>query len=321
MGIQSLVAGSVENLHADQVTVIDQYGKVLSPDIKHGDTGRTENQLALRKEVEAYLSQKAGIMLDRVLGPGRSVVQVDATLNFEKIDRERELYDPQNTVVRSEVRNETTDPTTGSSDENSTTNYEINRTVEHIIGETGGVKLLSVAVFVDGNYAELQDGGAPLYQPLTDDEVAQLRRIVQTAVGLNAGRGDHIEIVNMQFRQPEIEEPAPFVNNWMGLVTQYGEKAFLFLLLGILLLSLRKGLGGLMSMNLPQPRVRVVQAADTRETEHFDGIPDMDDQVINDIKDFASDNPERVADVVQSWIHEMNLGNESKEAVGDSSER
>ena len=321
LGIQSLVAGSVENLYADQVTVIDQYGKVLSSEIKDGDTGRTENQLALRKEVEAYLSQKAGIMLDRVLGSGRSVVQVDATLNFEKIDRERELYDPQNTVVRSEVRNETTDSATGDSDENSTTNYEINRTVEHIVGETGGVKLLSVAVFVDGNYAELEDGGAPLYQPLTDDEVAQLRRIVQTAVGLNTARGDQIEIVNMQFRQQEIAEPTPFVNNWMGMVTQYGGKAFLFLLFGILLLSLRKGLGGLMSMNAMQPRVRVAQAVETREAEHFDGIPDMDDQVINDIKDFASDNPDRVADVVQSWIHEMNLGNEPKEAVGDSSER
>ena len=320
-GIQSLVAGSVENLQANQVTVIDQYGKVLSPDIKDGDTGRSENQLALRKEVEGYLAQKAMIMLDRVLGPGRSVVQVDATLNFEKIERERELYDPLNTVVRSEVRNETTDPTSGSSDENSTTNYEINRTVEHIVGETGGVKLLSVAVFVDGKYAELQDGGAPLYQPLTDDEVAQLRRIVQTAVGLNTVRGDQIEIVNMQFLQPEIAEPAPFVNNWMGMVTQYGGKAFLFILFGILLISLRKGLSGLMSLKVIQPRVRIVQAADNRESEHFDGIPDMDDQVINDIKDFASDNPERVADVVQSWIHEMNLGNETREAVGDSSER
>ena len=61
-GIQSLVAGSVENLVADQVTVIDQYGSVLSPDIKDGDTGRTESQLALRKEVEGYL---AGKQLDR----------------------------------------------------------------------------------------------------------------------------------------------------------------------------------------------------------------------------------------------------------------
>jgi flagellar M-ring protein FliF len=77
-GIRSLVAGSVENLATEQVTVIDQYGKVLSPKIKDGDTGRTESQLALRKEVEGHLAQKAGVMLDSVLGPGRSVIQVDA---------------------------------------------------------------------------------------------------------------------------------------------------------------------------------------------------------------------------------------------------
>jgi len=160
VGIQSLVAGSVENLGPQHVTVIDQYGKVLSQGIKDGETGRTESQLALRKEVEGYLAQKAGLMLDGVLGQGRSIVQVDATLNFEKIDREREIYDPQNTVVRSEVINEMSDPETGGTDENSTTNYEINRTVEHIVGEIGGVKRLSVAVFVDGNYMK-RPGTAP----------------------------------------------------------------------------------------------------------------------------------------------------------------
>ncbi len=320
-GIQSLVAGSVENLTAEQVTVIDQFGTVLSQEIKDGDTGRTEDQLALRKEVESYLAQKAGVMLDRVLGPGRSIIQVDATLNFEKIDRERELYDPQNTVVRSEVRNETTDPQTGGTDENSTTNYEINRTVEHIVGQTGGVKRLSVAVFVDGHYEAAQDGAAPLYLPLTEEEVTQLQRIVQTAVGLDTARGDQIEIVNMQFPRPETSEPVLFAPNWMRLVTQYGGKAFLFLMFGIVLLGLRKGLTGLLDMDIPQTRSRIPSAVDRKDTEHFEGIPDMDDQVINDIKDYASENPDRVADVVQSWIHEMNLGNAPKETVGDSSDR
>jgi flagellar M-ring protein FliF len=320
-GIQSLVAGSVENLSADQVTVIDQFGKVLSVEIQDGDAGRTESQLALRKEVESHLAQKAGAMLDRVLGQGRSIVQVDATLNFEKIDREREVYDPQNTVVRSEVRNETTDPQTGGSDENSTTNYEINRTVEHIVGETGGVKRLSVAVFVDGHYEAAQDGNAPMYMPLGEAEVAQLRRIVQTAVGLDAVRGDQIEIVNMQFRRQEISEPGPFAPNWMRMVTQYGGKAFLVLMFGIVLLSLRKGLGGLLAMDFPRTPRQIPAAGEPGGTEHFEGIPDMDDQVINDIKDYASDNPDRVADVVQSWIHEMNLGDAPEEKVGESSER
>ena len=137
-GIQALVAGSVEDLTVDSVTVIDQGGRVLSAAAQDDETGRTENQLGLRKEVEDYLTGKAGSMLDKVLGPGRSIVRVDATLNFEKIDREREIYDPASTVVRSEVRNEETNPANGGTTENSTTNYEINRTVEHIVGQVGG---------------------------------------------------------------------------------------------------------------------------------------------------------------------------------------
>ena len=49
MGIQSLVAGSVENLAIESVTVIDQNGKVLSSPIQDEETGRTESQLAMRK--------------------------------------------------------------------------------------------------------------------------------------------------------------------------------------------------------------------------------------------------------------------------------
>jgi flagellar M-ring protein FliF len=320
-GIQSLVAGSVENLDSSQVTVIDQFGKVLSVEIKGGETGRTEDQLTLRKEVEGYLTQKVGLMLDRVLGPGRSIVQVDATLNFEKIDSERETFDPRATVVRSEVRNETTDTVNGNTDDNNTTNYEINRTVEHIVGDTGGVNRLSVAVFVDGHYEAAQNDTPPLYLPLTEDEMAQLRRIVQTAVGLDPARGDQIEIVNMQFSQPEVTEPDPFGPNWTGLVTRYGPKTFLFILFVVILLSLRKGVSRFLSAEFPQTGRRVSSAVDNRDSEHFEGIPDMDDQVINDIKDYASVNPDRVADVVQSWIHEMNLGDAPKETVGDNSER
>ena len=46
--------------------------------------------------------------------------------------------------------------------------------------------------------------------------------------------------------------------------------------------------------------VAVAASAENPESEHFDGIPDMDDQVINDIKDYASENPDRVADVVKT---------------------
>ncbi|MCB1183244.1 flagellar M-ring protein FliF [bacterium] len=316
-GIQSLVSGSVENLDAENVTVLDQNGKILSSAAADDEVGRSESQLALRKEVEDHLAGKAATMLDGVLGPGRSIVRVDATLNFEKIDREREIYDPAATVVRSEVRNESNDPQTGGTNEESTTNYEINRTVERIVGHTGGIKNISVAVFVDGHY-ETGEDGAVAYQPLSEDELGQLRRVVQTAVGLNAVRGDQIEVVNMQFQQQELPGggAAP---DWMGLVGQYGGKLVLLIAFGVIVLTLRKNLGGLLgsfTAGGTSPAAAAVAAAHD-EPEHFEGIPEMDDRIIGDIKEYASENPERVAEVIQSWIREIDLSGNVREAVGD----
>lgn len=318
-GIQSLVSGSVENLELENVSVIDQNGKVLSVASTDDDAGRTESQLALRKEVESYLSEKASSMLDQVLGAGRSIVRVDATLNFEKIDRQREIYDPAATVVRSEERQETNDPSTGGTDENSITNYEINRTVEHIVGDVGGINNLSVAVFVDGHYEPGAEGGAPVYQPLADEELGQLRRVVQTAVGLNTVRGDQIEIVNMQFQQQGegAGSPGGLNPDWVGIVTQYGGKVLLLIVLAVVALTLKKNVGNLLSEAFqPPPPVAEVSDAETEELESFDGIPELNDQVIDDIQEYASENPERVAEVIQSWIHEVDLGKPAKRAVG-----
>ena len=319
LGIQSLVAGSVENLGIENVTVIDQMGKVLSSPHQDEEAGRSESQLALRKEVESYLALKAESMLDQVLGAGRAIVRVDATLNFEKIDREREIFDPK-TVVRSEEREESTEPDTGGNKEISTTNYEVNRTVEHIVGETGGIKNLSVAVFVDGNYEPGEDGGEPVYTPLPEDEIGQLRRIVQTAVGLNTVRGDQIEIVNMQFQQERyLGTGGGMAPDWLGLVTRYGGKLVLILMLGGMVMGLRKNISQVVDKAFQPagPSPAATQEAAEEIPDHFEGIPEINDTVIQDIQEYAAENPERVAEVIQSWIHNIDLGPKTKAAVGD----
>ncbi len=53
------------------------------------------------------------------------------------------------------------------------------------------------------------------------------------------------------------------------------------------------------------------------ELEHFDGIPELSHQVVEDIQDYASENPERVAEVIQAWIHDIDLsGTGARKAVG-----
>jgi len=326
-GVQALVAAGVGNLAPEHVTVLDQHGRVLSRTGRDDDTARGDSPLALRKEVEGYLAQKATSMLDRVLGPGRSIVRVDATLNLEKVDREQETFDPSRTVVRSETHTESNDARDGTS-EQSETSYEINRTVERIVGQAGGISGLSVAVFVDGHYGPAADGGAPVYQPLSDGELDQLERIVRTTVGLNAGRGDRIEVVNMPFRQPEeLSGPGTGVD-WVGLANRYGGRILLLVALAAVLVTLRRNVGRLLDESpggdpaaTAAGTVRgsgpaAAAAPDEPELEHFDGIPEATHPVVEEIQDYAAENPERVAEVIQAWIQDIDLAGGARKAVG-----
>jgi flagellar M-ring protein FliF len=313
-GIQSLVAGSVEGLPVGNVTVLDQRGNVMSSSHSDDMYGQTEGQLALKQEVEAYLADKAQSLLTGVLGDGRSLVRVDATLNFEKIDTERTTFDPDSPVIRSEERQETAASGGPSGGSTSVTNYEISQTVERIVGETGGIKAISVAVFVDGIYTPGADGQPATYQPRADEELNQLKRIVQTAVGLNATRGDLIEVVNMQFQpQLEVEEKGGFAapGGPLEMVGQYGGKGLLILLLVGMLLMFKKNVSQAMeavfrpgSFSGGSPASTGGGGGGGAPADRFEGLPVMTDQMVEDVREYAAENPQRVADVVQSWIHE-----------------
>jgi flagellar biosynthesis/type III secretory pathway M-ring protein FliF/YscJ len=108
--------------------------------------------------------------------------------------------------------------------------------------------------------------------------------------------------------------------DWVGIVTQYGGKVVLIIMLGVLVLSLRKSVGQVVAEAFQPGSARgAAEAAGEEEVpEHFDGIPEMNDTVIHDIKEYASENPERVAEVIQSWIHDVDMGPlKAKAAVGD----
>ena len=156
-------------------------------------------------------------MLDGVLGAGRALVRVTADLNFQQLERTSETYDPNSPSVRSEERSKVTnavadksdeaaESTEDASEENTITNYELNKTVEHIINAVGGVDRLSLAVMVDGTYNEVEtaDGVESIYQPRPQEELDRLAAIVKNAVGFDPQRNDQIEIVNIAFDRRDL---------------------------------------------------------------------------------------------------------------------
>lgn len=197
-GITHLVAGSVEGLSPNDITVLDTEGRTLTlPQNETSLAGLSSEQLDIQRGVESYLSGKAQSMLAGVVGEGKVIVQVSADLDFEKVEKTVETWDGDNPVVRSEQRT-TTPSGAGAVGESSVTNYEIGKTVAHVVDGVGTVKKLTVAVLVDGT-TSVDDKGKAAYQARSEDEMAKLAAVVKNAVGFDPARGDLVEVANVPF--------------------------------------------------------------------------------------------------------------------------
>jgi flagellar M-ring protein FliF len=226
-----LVANSVEGLQPSAVTVVDNRGTVLSGNQDEDSVGGlSAGQLASRRTIEQYLGQKAQGMLEKVLGPGQAVVRVAVEVNTETINRTEEKFDPDGQVARTttttEEANNSTTPNSGgavgvAANTSSETNkaataaaantsatkrksvsnqYEINKSVSTILEAPGGLKRVSAAVFVA---SKTEGTGADRKTVVrTPEEIEKLRKIVQSALGLQPNdplRKDEITLEEMPF--------------------------------------------------------------------------------------------------------------------------
>lgn len=77
-------------------------------------------------------------------------------------------------------------------------NYEVDRNIAHIQHQRGRLERLSAAVVVN-HRSGIDEEGNPTSIPLTENELAQVERLVRQAMGYNEARGDQLEIVNSAF--------------------------------------------------------------------------------------------------------------------------
>ncbi len=233
--IVNLVCGSVEGLQQDKVSIIDTRGRILNSDNEDGPLAyASARQYEIKKSVENYLAQKAQSILDNVLGYGNAMVQVNADLNFDQVEKTMEQYDPESQVAVSEQTIKTNNEGKNQSDssaqnnENSLTNYEINKTVQKVIAESGNIKRLSVAAVINDIPKEVKKGGKTdvVYDPRPADQMKKLDEIVRNAVGIDVTRNDQFSIVDIPFETKGLDNSTdeatttslPNPNDWMNLV-------------------------------------------------------------------------------------------------------
>jgi len=258
-GIVHLISASVEGINAADVVILDLKGNLLSGDSQTSEGAMmTANNHQHKQRVEKEMEQKILTILEEALGKGKVIARVSATLDFEKVERTEEIYDPDSQVVRSQQT--ITEATVGSvppggipgvqslvpggenqegavgqaakrDKSNLTQNFEINKVVRHVTKPLGEIDKLSVAVLIDGVTA----GDPAAYQPRSQEDMAKYLEIVQSAVGYDPDRGDQVKVENIQFDRSMMEEEAQRVEQegWIDLGIQAAKYAlgFVFLIL------------------------------------------------------------------------------------------
>ncbi|GGY11002.1 flagellar M-ring protein [Paludibacterium paludis] len=116
-----------------------------------------------------------------------------------------------------------------------TTNYEVDKTIQHTKLPKGSIKRLTAAVVV--NYRNMPDRNGDLKPtPLTAQEVQQINNLVRDAIGYNTQRGDTINVVNAAFA--DAVAPVSVQEKVVDYVTNNGTSILKYSLLAIAILYL-----------------------------------------------------------------------------------
>ncbi len=270
LSIVNLVASAVPGLTTDNITLVDTSGRLLFRKQADGEGVLTGNQLEYEMKIEDTLRQKVESMLEEVVGVDRVRARVTADMDFNKVDRTEESFDPEAQVVRSEQMLTETDqrggPTpegipgvkgelatfaeegggaagkgaaTGYTRNNVTRNYEISKQIKHIQDKGGSVKKLSIAVMVDGTYEKSvdKDGKTSLkYKPRSPEEMRNLEKLVKNAVGFDEERGDQVEVASLPFALSSVPEPAPDPMEKYRAIMEWLAMPLVYLLVALLVI-------------------------------------------------------------------------------------
>ncbi|MDT3294444.1 flagellar basal-body MS-ring/collar protein FliF [Shewanella sp. SP2S2-6] len=360
--IVDIVASAVQGLEPSRVTVTDSNGRLLNSGSQDGASATARRELELVQQKEAEYRTKIESILVPILGPDNFTSQVDVSMDFTAVEQTSKRYNPDLPALRSEmtVENNTTggssggipgalsnqppmesnipedatkateSVTAGNSHREATRNFELDTTISHTRQQVGAVRRISVSVAVDFKPGAAGENGQVARVARTEQELTNIRRLLEGAVGFSSQRGDVLEVVTVPFMDQLVEDlPALelWEQPWFWRAIKLGIGALVILVL--ILAVVRPMLKRLIypdSVNMPEDgrlgnelaEIEDQYAADTlgmlntQEAEYSyadDGsihIPNLhkDDDMIKAIRALVANEPELSTQVVKNWLQD-----------------
>ncbi|MEA2179312.1 MAG: flagellar M-ring protein FliF [Solirubrobacteraceae bacterium] len=211
-GIASLVAGAVEGLKKDEVTITDSAGNLLWPtegsDASGGAVSKTQAESRYAAQVQAQLTA----MLDRTVGEGKAQVTVRPDLDMDKTEQEKLTYGKTGVPLKQTKETEslqgagagaaggqagvtgnTANGSAAAGAAGADSNYRksstssdmgVDKTVERRQLATGAVNRMDVAVLLDS---------------AAKPDVTAIQNALTSAAGIQAARGDTLSVQAIPF--------------------------------------------------------------------------------------------------------------------------
>ncbi len=234
--VVDIVASAVQGMEPSKVTVTDSNGRLLNSGSQDSMSARARKEYEIERKREAEYLEKIDAILIPVLGIGNYTAQADVTMDFTAMEQTQRTYNPDLPAVRSEMTVEESsvgagpsgipgalsnqppavsqipeDATAqgnsqyaapGRSSKEATRNYELDTTISHTKKQTGVIRRLSVSVAVDHIRTTAEDGTVTT-EPRTQEQVLNIRRLLQGGIGFDVARGDSLEVVSVPFTRLE----------------------------------------------------------------------------------------------------------------------
>jgi flagellar M-ring protein FliF len=247
--IVHLVASSIPELTPANVTVVDQNGTLLSDSANKNGKQLDPNQLKYVEALQQNIVKQVQSIIAPLVGQNNVRAEATAEVDFAQTDTAAEMYKPNSPpepqAIRSQQTSEQSGPgstnpsgipgalsnqppgvatapleggaqpqaqstTTGPSRKDSTTNYEVDKTIRYEQKPMGGIKRLTVGVVVNYRRSIDPKTGKVVVRPLSAAEVAQINELVKQAMGYSQARGDTLNVTNAPFDgvdKPEEQAP------------------------------------------------------------------------------------------------------------------
>ncbi|WP_167496105.1 MULTISPECIES: flagellar basal-body MS-ring/collar protein FliF [Shewanella] len=360
--IVDIVGSAVQGLVPSRVTVTDSNGRLLNSGSQDGTSARARRESELVQQKEAEYRNKIESILMPILGPENFTTQVDVNMNFTAVEQTAKRFSPDLPAIRSEMTIErnssgqgiggipgalsnqppmesaipevageaSSSTTSGDSSKEATRNYELDTTISHTRQQIGVVRRVSASVAINFKPGQVDENGQVSRVPRTEQELTNIRRLLEGAVGFSTQRGDALEVVTVPFMDQLIEElPEPDMWEqpwfWRAIRLALGALVILVLILAVVRPMLKK-LTNPNGVEMPDDvrpghelaEIEDQYAADTlgmlntTEAEYSyadDGsihIPNLhkDDDMIKAIRALVANEPELSTQVIKNWLQD-----------------